>query len=390
MEVFIVDLIRRLIRDGHEVHLFAWQWDGTAVPRQLVFHPLPQRWMPRFLRPWHFAEVCERALQRHQFDVTVGFVKTWGQDVLILGGGLHIANAEHNLLKYPSRWSRLLARVWRSLDICYWSYSFLERKQFARGRRPIIVAVSDMVRRHCRQYYHIPARYLRVLHAAIDPERFRLQDRERLRQATRQALGISQQESVALFVGHNYALKGLAPLLRALQVLHGKPIHLLVCGSRKDEPYRQLAARLGVRDRVHFLGYQSDIRRCFFAADFVVHPTFYDPCSLVVMEALACGLPVITTRYNGAAELLSPPLDGFVLDDPHDYWRLAEYLDLLSQPEIRHRCSEHARRSASRWTMDHLYQALLDVFYEVVARKQRLRVGSQDSTGAGRALRHVA
>ncbi|GBD35565.1 Lipopolysaccharide core biosynthesis protein RfaG [bacterium HR36] len=370
MEVFIVDLIRRLVSDGHEVHLFAWQRDAQALPASLVFHRLPQRWMPRFLRPWYFAQTCERALQQHDFDVTVGFVKTWGQDVLVLGGGLHIANAEHNLLKYRSPWARWLARGWRFLDICHWSYLLLERKQFTRSWRPLIVAVSEMVKRHCRDYYHIPDEQMRVLHAAIDPKRFCQRDRQQLRHETRQALGIPQNTAVALFVGHNYALKGLVPLLRAMQVLRGKPLHLIVCGSRKDETYRQLAARLGVSDRVHFLGYQSDVRRCFFAADFVVHPTFYDPCSLVVMEALACGLPVITSRYNGAAELLSPPLDGFVLDDPHDYWRLAEYLDLLTQPDIRQRCSEYARLAACRWTMDDLYQSLLGVFYEVVARKQ--------------------
>lgn len=379
MEVFIVDLIRRLVRDGHEVHLFAWQRDARSLPAGLVFHPLPMRWRPRFLRPWHFAQCCEDALRHQQFDVTVGFVKTWYQDVIILGGGLHVANAEHNLLKYPSRWAQMAARFWRMLDICYWSYLLLERKQFCRNQRPLIVAVSEMVKRHCQRYYHIPSRQIRVLHAAIDPQRFVEHDRDRLREETRQVLGIAPETPVALFVGHNYSLKGLVPLLHAMRVLQGKPLRLLVCGSRKDAPYRQLADRLGVSDRVHFLGYQQDVRRCFFAADFIVHPTFYDPCSLVVMEALACGLPVITTRYNGAAELLSPPLNGFVLDDPHDYWRLAEYLDLLAQPDIRRKCSEYARHAATHWTMEHLYQALLGVFYEVVARKQHRRVQA-DST----------
>ncbi|MCS7016243.1 MAG: glycosyltransferase family 4 protein, partial [Gemmatales bacterium] len=371
MEVFIVDLIRRLVHDGHEVHLFAWQRDAQALPPSLVFHALPQRWMPRFLRPWYFAKICEDALRQQDFDVTVGFVKTWGQDVLILGGGLHLANAKHNLLKYSNCWARGLARAWRTLDICYWSYLLLERKQLCRGHRPIIVAVSDMVRRHCQEYYRIPAERIRVIHAAIDPNRFHPKHREVLRQQMRASLGIRDDQSVALFVGHNYALKGLVPLLQALQLLQGKPLHLIVCGSRKDQLYRALAARLGISAQVHFLGYQGDVRRCFFAADFMVHPTFYDPCSLVVLEALACGLPVITTRYNGAAELLTPPLDGFILDDPHDYWRLAEYLDLLSQPEIRQNCSQQALLSARRWTLDHLYHALLDVFYEVVANKRR-------------------
>ena len=87
------------------------------------------------------------------------------------------------------------------------------------------------------------------------------------------------------------------------------------------------------------------MRNCYFAADFFVHPTFYDPCSLVVLEALACGLPVITTRYNGAAEVLHPPREGFVIDDPHDLDQLAGAMKQLLDPARRAAC---ARRRGGR------------------------------------------
>src|SRR5579884_2313241 len=112
------------------------------------------------------------------------------------------------------------------------------------------------------------------------------------------------------------------------------------------------------------------MRNAYFAADFLVHPTFYDPCSLVVLEALACGLPVITTRYNGASELLHPLQEGFVIDDPHDHARLALCLGEMLDPVRRHACAQAARRTAAQWTFEHHYRQLMDVFTEAAKRKR--------------------
>src|SRR5262249_49582738 len=162
-----------------------------------------------------------------------------------------------------------------------------------------------------------------VVPAAIDPGRFVETDRPLRRQRLRQQLGIGPDETVAAFVAMNYRLKGLDPLLHAVGRLpRDVPFRLLRVGHPRTERDRRLARRLGVADRVCFHGYSAEPRNCYFAADFLVHPTFYDPCSLVVLEALACGLPVITTRYNGASELFQSPGGGLVVDDPHDHAQL--------------------------------------------------------------------
>ena len=111
------------------------------------------------------------------------------------------------------------------------------------------------------------------------------------------------------------------------------------------------------------------MRNTYFAADFLVHPTFYDPCSLVVLEALACGLPVITTAANGASELLSPPREGYVVADPHDHEQLADCLAELLDPQLRHDCAVAVRKTAAGWTFEQHYQALLAVFQEAARRK---------------------
>src|SRR6185295_3991588 len=121
---------------------------------------------------------------------------------------------------------------------------------------------------------------------------------------------------------------------------------------------------------VCFVGHCDDMRSAYFAADFLVHPTFYDPCSLVVLEALACGLPVITTRCNGANELLHPLQEGYIVDDPHDYQRLSWSMWQLLDPQRRNACAQAARKTASQWTFEHHYRQLMRVLTEAAARKR--------------------
>src|SRR5207247_38210 len=137
------------------------------------------------------------------------------------------------------------------------------------------------------------------------------------------------------------------PLLHATRLVDRERFRLLVVGSPRLAGYRRLARRLGIEKQVRFLGPRKDVHHCFFAADFLVHPTFYDPCSLVVLEALACGLPVVTSRYNGASELLSPRRDGYVISDPHDHAELAWSMEQVLEPSRRLAFAQAARRAAA-------------------------------------------
>jgi UDP-glucose:(heptosyl)LPS alpha-1,3-glucosyltransferase len=369
-ETYIGDLARRLARDGHAVHLYACRWDATALPAATHVHRLDVPAGPRFLRPWRFAAACERALARQFHDVTIGFDKTWGQDVLYPQGGLHAASAAHNLLKFPGPVSRAVGAVGKWLDPAAWSFARLERKQYLGPDRPLIVVNSRMVRRHFEEHYGIPPESVRLVRSAIDPNRFAADDRPKRRHAERQRWGVNPDETVGLFVAMNYRLKGLAPLLNAFALSPPPNSRLVVVGHPKFGRYERQARRLGIADRVTFLGHRADPKDCYFAADYLVHPTFYDPCSLVALEALACGLPVVTSRYNGAAELLAPPADGVVIGDPHDATALAAALHRMSDRGYLREASAAARATGTRWTFEHHYQSLLEVFREARRMKR--------------------
>ncbi len=372
-ETYIADLARRLLADRHEVHLYACRWDEAALPAGIRYHALPAVRGPRFLRPWRFGAACLRALAAGTHDVSVGFDKTWGQDVLYPQGGLHSASAEHNLTKYRGRWTRALARVVKAVDLANWSFRRLERRQYLTDPRPLIVVNSHMVRGHFQRYHGVSSRDLHVVRSAIDPKRFPEHDRPRRRLEWRERWALAPTETVALFAAMNYRLKGLEPLLYAVARLFATPaapFRLLVVGNSDSRAYERLATRLGIAERVRFAGPCRDMRNAYFAADFLVHPTFYDPCSLVVLEALACALPVVTTRANGASELLHPLQEGYVIDDPHDHERLAWSLAQLCDPVRRAACAQAARRTATQWTFEHHYRQLLQVFTAALARKR--------------------
>jgi UDP-glucose:(heptosyl)LPS alpha-1,3-glucosyltransferase len=370
-ETYITTLAHRLVADGHQVHLYACRWDEDALPEGIVYHRLSVPRSPRFLRPWLFGAACHRALRDANHTVSIGFDKTWGQDVLYPQGGLHAASAEFNLRKHPGRIMRGLARAAKWLDVAHWSYRLLECRQYLGAHRPLVVVISQMVQRHFQRYYGLDEGDLRVLHCAIDPGRFPEQDRLRRRLEWRDRWGIDPAETVALFAAMNYRLKGLEPLLHAVRLLPTtRPFRLAVVGHPRSERFERLARRLGLAGRVKFLGYAGEMRDCYFGADYLVHPTFYDPCSLVVLEALACGLPVVTTRYNGASELLSPPREGYVVADPHDHHRLAWCMTQLLDPQHRSACAHAARRTAAQWTFEHHYRQLLQIFTEAAARKR--------------------
>lgn len=365
-ETYIGDLARRLARDGHAVHLYAARWDANSLPAATHFHRVEVSRGPRFLRPWKFAAACEEALKHNRHDVSIGFDKTWGQDILYPQGGLHAASAAHNLLKFPDPVSRGAAALGKWLDPAAWSFARLERKQYLEGNRPLIIVNSLMVQRHFEEFYGVPPDAVRVVRSAIDPMRFAAEDRLKRRHTERGRWMVFPDETVGLFVAMNYRLKGLSPLLRALaRVPRDKPFRVAVAGHPKFGRYQREAEKLGVADRVVFLGHRDDPKDCYFAADFLVHPTFYDPCSLVALEALACGLPVVTSKYNGASELLTPPADGIVIQDPHDANELAAAMYRFTDRDYRADAASAARQTGAKWTFEHHYQALLYVFRQV-------------------------
>jgi len=373
-ETYVADLGRRLVRAGHRVDLFAHAWDAAALPG-VGCRFVAARGLTRWQRTWDFARNSEAALRRESYDCTIGFINTWHHDVIIPQGGVHGASLECNARRFPAGWRRSAYLAAKRANPKSWIYGAVERRQYDPARRARVVAVSGMVRGHLERFHHVPNGRIRVIPNAIDAGRLALADPAATRRSLRAELGLAETDLIGLFVGHNFWLKGLKPLLLALDARRrrdpkARPIHLIVCGGGKLAPFRALVDRLGLGEFVRLVGFLPEVAAGYRASDFFVLPSYYDPCSLVVLEALACGLPVITTTANGAGELITPGREGFVINSPDALPHLVDCLDRMTDAAARLRMSKHAEELGNAQSFESHVEKLLELFGEVAEEKR--------------------
>ncbi|WP_165073667.1 glycosyltransferase family 4 protein [Paludisphaera rhizosphaerae] len=372
-ETYIVDLCRALVRRGHGIDLYTSSWAEGALPPEVRCVKVEVETRSRQAQIVGFAEASARLLKGADYDCTVGFINTYEHDVIVPQGGVHGGSLRANSQRFANPVLRRLYVLGKMLNPKFWSYRAIEKRQYDPARGARVVAVSRMVARHVQEFVGVPKGRIHVVHNAIDPDRVVVPHPGAIRASFRSKLGFKSTDLVGLFVGHNYALKGLEPLIRGLAARHRdgvRPVHILVCGGGRPGKYRRLAERLGVGEFVHFLGFHDDVRECYWSSDFFVSPTYYDPCSLVVFEALACGLPVVTTACNGASEMMVDGRQGCVLSAPGAQAELVAALDLMADDERRAAMSKAASKLGREWTFDRHVEALVKVF-EAVAQEKR-------------------
>jgi UDP-glucose:(heptosyl)LPS alpha-1,3-glucosyltransferase len=374
-ETYVRDLCHWLVREGHRLDLYANQWREGALPQTVRCIRIAAPGWSRWRKIVNFARNSEAALRGTNYDCTVGFINTWYHDVIIPQGGVLQGSLEANARRFPAGWRRAVYRLAKRAHPKFWAYRAIEHKQYDPALGARVVAVSPMVRDHLERYHHISQERIHVIPNAIDVDRLMVPDSSATRRAFRHYLGLTEQDLVALFVGHNFRLKGLDPLLRALAERRRRdprtrPVHLLVCGRGRPAPYRKMVRRLGLETMVHLIGFLPEVRDAYWASDFFVLPTYYDPCSLVVFEALACGLPVITTASNGAGALITEGREGFVLPAPDALDFLILAIDRLADDASRHVMAEQAAKLGRKQSFDRHVSQLLRVFEGVAASKR--------------------
>jgi UDP-glucose:(heptosyl)LPS alpha-1,3-glucosyltransferase len=221
---------------------------------------------------------------------------------------------------------------------------------------------------------------VRVLPNAVDLAAFSPQQRNTRRASARQEWNFSEQQVVVLLIGNDWAVKGLVTLLCAMAECQDQNLRLLVAGSDEPAPFREVANRLGLPDRVHWVTPRADVMSLYAASDIYVSPTREDAFALPPLEAMACGLPVITSVFNGGAEVIYDWVNGFILRDPTDSRALAEILKRLSlDAELRTRVGQMAAQAAQACTWERNAAKTWE-FLTDVARAKELRSDRTVST----------
>lgn len=295
-------------------------------------------------RMWCFARAVERLLAREPYDLVFGLGKTWSHDVMRLGGGLHRTYLELAHRDKLAPWKRPFAGLGPRHRLALW----IEQKAIAKGHCRLFITNAKMVAGDLSARYGVDPARIRTVYNGVDLARFGSRAARVEGARLRASLGWESQQ-VVLFLGTGYGRKGLDLLLDAWPALAAErpEARLMVVGFEAGEGrFRARARALGITDQVRFLGGRKDPENAYAAADLYALPTRYDPFANSTLEALASGLPTITSRTNGGSELIEERVQGSVID-------LANRTDAVQalSRELVHWCqSERLRegRSAAR------------------------------------------
>lgn len=354
-ERFVQGAVAALRDEGATLTIVTRHWpghDGSAI----VLDPF--HWGSLW-RDWGFARAVCGELARRRFDLVQSHERIACCDVYRAGDGVH------------AEWLAQRARVQSPLAAAATRlsphHSYLlkaERRLFAASRLKAVICNSEMVRREIAARFATDDEKLVVIRNAVDSSAFQPSSGGETRAAVRQQLGIPREANVVLHVGSGFERKGIAALLEALAKAGAWGV--IVGADKRAARYAAHARRLGIGERVRFAGAVSDVRPYYAAADSFALATLYDPFPNAVLEAMASGLPVVTTTHCGAAEILAEGETGFVRD-ALDVAGLAEALARLDPPSAR-RMGAAAREAVAPFTPQRMAREYLALYRRLLRR----------------------
>jgi UDP-glucose:(heptosyl)LPS alpha-1,3-glucosyltransferase len=360
-ERYSIALVEQLAQ-RHEVHVFAQQINHHAPGVSYHRVAMPMR-KPRWLNQLWYAFATWRAT-RTGFDVVHSHENTWHGQVQTV----HVVPVKHNLFQGRTGLRRVLRWIKVGTSPRLLTYLGLERLRFKALKARRVVVTSASLGETMAATYPASSGMTSVITPGVSfPE---LAAGEDSKGAARQALGLPVQGFCLLFVGNDYRKKGLDNLLQVLATLPEQVVLAVVGNPAHIPEFRRRADSLGIVARVFFLGALQDVAPAYRAADTLVHPTLEDTFAMVVLEAMAHGLPVVVSSavYCGISGLLSHGVNALLLDDPRSTQELAAALQLLSGDEgFRREFGGQGRLFASRYRWEDIARKQEAVYFSVLA-----------------------
>jgi UDP-glucose:(heptosyl)LPS alpha-1,3-glucosyltransferase len=328
-EAYLKRLADGVVRAGHEVQLITtdeWpeeQWSFGSIKRL------------RATTVIGFADELEQIRPQLHCDVLFSLERVWRCGVYRAGDGVHRAwLARRRKFEIPlKQFVRGASRKHR--DLLQLEESLFEERKAGR-----VVAASQMLVSEITDMYRYPADNIDVVRNGVPLDKFRFDPR--LREQSRAELNLKQDQIAVLFVGSGWERKGLLFAIEALALSQNRKMRLLVAGRGDAKRYKTTRLRFWREEPVHFLGEVADLAPVYAAVDIFILPTIYDPFSNACLEALASGLPIITTRSNGFSEIIDEGVHGSIVDNPANLVALRDAIGFWSDSSRR-----EAARSAN-------------------------------------------
>ena len=351
-ERYAVEVARRLLEKGHYIDVFARIADRGLL-KGINFHQVPDKLrFSSVLNSFSFALETAHMLRGTTYDVIHSHERGYLQDI----STVHTFSYKKGTEKYS---------LLKKIDQIYLSprsglHLWLERKQMS---APRLVAVSAAIREDIRTYYKRD-KGVSVNTPGVDTAWFHPSWVGENRKEMRREEKISADEMVVLFVGSEFRRKGLDCLIPAI----GPGMRLLIVGKgERERHYRRLVSKYGMAQKVHFKGLSDNIRIYFALADVVVLPSLSDAFGMSILEAMACGHPVVCSANAGVSALIEDGINGFTFHDPS---KLSAILMRLLDPIERRRAGAKARKTAEKHTWDVTADRYEKVYRQVAEQKR--------------------
>jgi len=361
-EHFVNLALGTLISAGLKVTVLARRWDGVQRSANFTWARCDPFYLGATWRDAGFARAVRQCLRQSDFDLVQSHERIAGVEVYRAGDGVHAVWLEKRR-SVQSPWSRL--GVFLSAHHRY--LCRVEKAMFEHPRLRAVICNSVMVRDEIRARFAIDANKLHVIYNGVDLKRFQPRHGEALRRHLRARLAIAEDARVWLFVGSGFARKGLLAALVALARAGGTSMLVVVGDDRHKRRYEAKARALGIASRCRFVGVQSDVVPYYAMADAFILPTLYDPFPNAVLEALASGLPVLTTSACGAREVIVEGANGW-LCEPLDEEPMASHISRFADLDARARDAMRAaaRKTAEEFDLGVMGERLLALYRQLL------------------------
>ena len=345
-EAYLKRLAAGVCAKGHEAQLFTTaEWPKEEWPFGTITHL-------RGESPLRFADELEQLRTNLECDVLMSLERVWACDIYRAGDGVHRA-----WLNRRAQFAGPLRRVIDAWSPKHLATLRLEESLFGRRAARHVIANSHMVKTEIAQLYGYPDNHIALVPNGVPAEQFRSGAEQRSK--TRAALGLSDDHIAVLFVGSGWERKGLRYAVGAVDAAGDDRMRLLVAGKGNQEAFGSPA--------VQFLGVRNDLPALYGAADVFLLPTIYDPFSNASLEAIAAGIPVITTRANGCAEILSEGRHGSIVEQPNDVAAITRALQFWSPADRRAEARPFLLELATRYDISVNVERTFEILLQVAA-----------------------
>jgi UDP-glucose:(heptosyl)LPS alpha-1,3-glucosyltransferase len=345
---YVVETSKTIV-ENNELHIFTNSWD--PLDSRIIIHKIPTFSSNFYVWETSFITISTLVMKFHKFDVTLAQpTRYFSPDVAEMQFVYRNWNdyRDKNHIPVPNG-DRFLPPIEK--------YNIRRAKQ--------VIAISKSIKNEVLHYYHIPEDRVNVIYNGVNTEDFTPDNRSKYFDEIRERHKIDKNEIVLVFAGNPFFRKGLKSTIEALPYLKTKNYKLFIIGrdDPNKQPYLEIIHDLGLDDKVIWTGITPEIKKYFAASDIFVLPTKYEPFGIVIAEAMASGLPVVTSKLAGAAELIDDGKDGLHIQDPTDSNEIVEKLNyLIHNDDVRKEMGKKARKKVENYTWKSATKQMLEVF----------------------------